>query len=183
MSDKRQHIVDTAYVLFRERGFHATGIDLIIAEAGVAKMTMYRHFPNKDGLIVAVLRDRAARFEARLDALPAATPAGQIATILDWHARWFASPGFHGCLFAHALAEYADPVHPVFQAALAQKDGFRQRLRRILAPVLSTERAAEAALAIVMLIEGATLMAQAGQGEAAMAAARQAAAAIVAGRL
>ncbi|TIW88300.1 MAG: helix-turn-helix transcriptional regulator, partial [Mesorhizobium sp.] len=42
-SDKRQHVVETAYALFKQAGFHATGIDRIIAEADVAKMTMYRH--------------------------------------------------------------------------------------------------------------------------------------------
>ncbi|TIS00496.1 MAG: helix-turn-helix transcriptional regulator, partial [Mesorhizobium sp.] len=54
-SAKRQHVVDTAYSLFKRDGFHATGIDRIIAEANIAKMTMYRHFPAKDELIVAVL--------------------------------------------------------------------------------------------------------------------------------
>ncbi len=47
--EKRRHIVETAYSLFKRDGFHATGIDKIIAEADVAKMTMYRHFPSKDG--------------------------------------------------------------------------------------------------------------------------------------
>ncbi len=180
MSDKRQHIVETAYTLFRRRGFHATGIDLIIAEAGVAKMTMYRHFPSKDGLILAVLDDRRRRFEAQLDRLPPAAPAEQVGAILDWHARWFHRSGFHGCLFARALAEYADPGHPIFQAAAAQKDGFRQHLHRILAAAMPPGQAGQAALTLAMLIEGATLVAQIGQGEAAIAVARQAAAALVA---
>ena len=55
-ADKRQHIIETAYLLFKRHGYHATGIDRIIAEANVAKMTMYRHFPGKDGLIVEVLQ-------------------------------------------------------------------------------------------------------------------------------
>ena len=54
-SGKRQHVVDTAYSLFKRNGYHATGIDRIIAEADIAKMTMYRHFPSKTDLIVAVL--------------------------------------------------------------------------------------------------------------------------------
>ncbi|RVB44090.1 TetR/AcrR family transcriptional regulator, partial [Mesorhizobium sp. M7A.F.Ca.CA.004.05.1.1] len=68
-SGKRQHVVDTAYVLFKRAGFHATGIDRIIAEADVAKMTMYRHFPSKDELIVEVLDYRAMRFDRQLDRL------------------------------------------------------------------------------------------------------------------
>ncbi|RUZ92526.1 TetR/AcrR family transcriptional regulator, partial [Mesorhizobium sp. M7A.F.Ca.US.003.02.2.1] len=69
VSDKRQHVVETAYVLFKRAGFHATGIDRIIAEADVAKMTMYRHFPSKDELIVEVLDYRAMRFDRQLDRL------------------------------------------------------------------------------------------------------------------
>ena len=107
---KRQHIIETAYRLFRRDGFHATGIDRIIAEADVAKMTMYRHFPGKDGLIVEVLDWRARHFDEQLDRLEAAaaTPEQKIATIFDWHQRWFDSADFHGCLFQHALAEFGD---------------------------------------------------------------------------
>ena len=98
---KRQHIVETAYVLFKRVGYHATGIDRIIAESNVAKMTMYRHFPGKDGLIVEVLQYRARRFDAQLDRLAekATTPQQKIGKIFDWYERWFQSDDFHGCLF------------------------------------------------------------------------------------
>jgi AcrR family transcriptional regulator len=175
--DKRRHIVETAYALFKRDGFHATGIDRIIAEADVAKMTMYRNFPSKDELIVAALDHRAAKFDAMLDRLAAAAgkPAEKIAAILDWYERWFERPDFHGCLFAHAVAEFGDPAHPVFRAAMAQKDNFRRRLRKILEGIMSRERAENAATTLLMLIEGATLLAEMGQGKAAMRGARQAA--------
>lgn len=179
---KRQRILETAYALFKRAGFHATGIDRIIAEANVAKMTMYRHFPSKDGLIVAVLEYRARRFDAQLDRLAekAATPQRKIATIFDWYGRWFQRPDFHGCLFAHALAEFADRGHPVFKAAAEQKNGLKRRLRRILAETMPGKRADSTSAALVILLEGATLMAQMGQGDAAMRAARKAAAGIIA---
>ncbi len=164
-STKRQHVVDTAYSLFNRDGFHATGIDRIIAEADIAKMTMYRHFPSKDELIVEVLEHRARRFERQLDQLAqeVATPERKIAKIFDWHERWFSSPDFHGCLFAHALAEFGDPAHPVFQAVLRQKNGLKRRMQAILEAVMPPKQAAGAAAALLMLIEGATLMAQMGQ--------------------
>lgn len=182
-SAKRQHVVDTAYSLFKRDGFHATGIDRIIAEANIAKMTMYRHFPAKDELIVAVLEHRAARFERQLDRLAATadTAEAKILTILDWHERWFRDPDFHGCLFAHALAEFGDPDHPVFKAASRQKNGLRARLRAILEEEMPPERAEGVATALLMLIEGATLMAQMGEADAAIANARKAASAILAG--
>ncbi|RUV85859.1 TetR/AcrR family transcriptional regulator [Mesorhizobium sp. M1A.F.Ca.IN.022.07.1.1] len=182
-SAKRQHVVDTAYSLFKRDGFHATGIDRIIAEANIAKMTMYRHFPAKDELIVAVLEHRAARFERQLDRLAATaeTAEAKILTILDWHERWFRDPDFHGCLFAHALAEFGDPDHPVFKAASRQKNGLRARLRAILEEEMPPERAEGVATALLMLIEGATLLAQMGEADAAIANARKAASAILAG--
>ena len=180
--DKRQHVVETAYTLFKRAGFHATGIDRIIAEADVAKMTMYRHFPSKDELIVEVLDYRARRFERQLDQLAqeVATPERKIAKILDWHERWFSSPDFHGCLFAHALAEFGDPTHPVFQAVARQKNGLKRRMQAILEEMMPPKQAEGAAAALLMLIEGATLMAQMGEAEAAIDSARKAADAVIA---
>ncbi|TQX81242.1 MULTISPECIES: TetR/AcrR family transcriptional regulator, partial [unclassified Rhizobium] len=147
-----------------------TGIDRIIADADVAKMTMYRHFPSKDGLIVEVLRYRTDRFNRQLDDLAekVVTPCEKIATVFDWYERWFRSPEFHGCLFAHALAEFGNAGHPVFQAVAGHKDGLRQRLQDILEAEMPADRAESAATALFMLLEGATLLAQMGQGDAAM---------------
>lgn len=180
--EKRGHIVETAYRLFKRDGFHATGIDRIIAEAGVAKMTMYRHFPSKDGLIVAVLDWRADRFKRQLDQLAEApgTPQEKIAAVFDWHERWFDSPDFHGCLFQHALAEFGEPNHAVFEVAMRQKRDLRDRMRDILAQCTPEDRAAHAATALFMLIEGATVLAHMGQGALAIGSARAASADILA---
>ena len=177
---KRQQIVETAYELFKNGGYHATGIDRIIADAGVAKMTMYRNFPSKEGLIVEVLRYRAQRFDERLDRLAesANSTETKIATIIDWHERWFRSDDFHGCLFAHALAEFGEPGHPVFEAVHGQKTAFRARLQRILSDTLPDDQGA--ATALFMLIEGATLLAQLGQADIAITTLREAAQRILA---
>ena len=182
--DKRQHIVETAYGLFKRVGFHATGIDRIIAEADVAKMTMYRHFPSKDDLMVEVLAYRAARFDRHLDRLAeqAATPEQKIGTIFDWYGRWFESADFHGCLFAHALAEFGDPAHPVFQAAARQKSGLQQRMLLILEETMPAAAAESVSAALLMLIEGATLMARMGRPDAVIRDARRAAMVILAAR-
>jgi AcrR family transcriptional regulator len=179
---KHQGILETAYALFKRSGYHATGIEQIIAASDVARMTMYRHFPSKDLLIVEVLQYRAKRFEAQLDRLAetAATPAEKTETIVGWYERWFHSQDFHGCVFAHALAEFGDPGHPVFEAAAEQKNHFKRRLRGILEEMMPPERADNAATALVMLLEGATLLAQMGQADAAMRAVRAAVPGIVA---
>lgn len=180
-AEKRQHIIETAYRLFKRVGFHATGIDRIIAEAEVAKMTMYRHFPNKDGLIVEVLDWRADRFGLQLDRLGevATTPEQKIAIIFDWYERWFDSPDFNGCLFQHALAEFGDHEHPVFKAVARQKDALKQRIKEILEARMPVVQAESIASALFMMIEGATLVAQMGNGKAAIQDARQATARIL----
>ncbi|SMF52213.1 transcriptional regulator, TetR family [Xaviernesmea oryzae] len=179
---KRRHIVETAYRLFKRAGFHATGIDRIIAEADVAKMTMYRNFPSKEQLIVEVLEYRARRFGDQLDRLTDApgSPEQKIDAIFDWYRRWFLRPDFHGCLFAHALAEYAEPGTPIFEAAARQKADLRRRMADILAVKVPAREAESLAAVILMLIEGATLMAEMGQGEEAIRSAGKAAAVLIA---
>lgn len=180
-ANKRQQIVDTAYALFSRSGYHATGTDRIIAEADVAKMTMYRNFSSKDALIVEVLNHRAARFDAQLDRLAqrASTPQEKVGTIFDWYEQWFLSTDFHGCLFAHALAEFGEPGHPVFVAVVGHKSSLKTRLLNILGAAMDKDQAASASDAIFMLLEGATLMAQMGQGQKAILHARQAASRLV----
>lgn len=123
-SPKRDHLVDTAASLFAREGFHATGIDTILAEAGVAKMTLYNHFKSKDELIVAALEVEGARYVAwlreRSDAL-AEEPGERLLAIFDALEEWFEREGFNGCVFMKAACEYAPVSHPVHAAAAAQK--------------------------------------------------------------
>lgn len=180
-TEKRQHLVDTAYACFKRDGFHAIGIDRIIAEADVARMTLYRNFPSKDDLIVEVLAQRAERFAAQLDRLAETQGAAheKFAALFDWYDRWVAREDFYGCIFAHAIAEYGNADHPVYQIAIAQKAQHRQKMVAILREELTGNRAEYLASALLMLIEGAVVMVQAGQAGA-MTTARQAAMALLA---
>ncbi|MFC3058594.1 TetR/AcrR family transcriptional regulator [Paenirhodobacter populi] len=180
--DKRQHLVDTAYACFKREGFHAIGIDRIISEADVARMTLYRNFPSKDDLILEVLDQRAERFDAQLDRLAEAPGPARIklAAIFDWYEIWVKRKNFHGCIFAHAIAEYGDAENPVHQRAVAQKMHHQQMMAAILRTEVAENRADFLASALLMLIEGAVLMAHAGQGAAAMITARAAAMALLA---
>lgn len=183
-AEKRQHILEAAYTLFKRDGFHATGIDRIIAEADIAKMTMYRHFPSKDGLIVEVLNWRTDRFNRQLERLSETgmTPDEKIMAIFDWHERWFDSPDFHGCLFQHALAEFGGRDHVVFKAVMRQKHDLQDRIRATLAQTMPEDRAPHLATTLFMLIEGATMLAQMGQGRAAIDSARKVAVDLLAAR-
>lgn len=67
----RDRIVETAARLFTSKGFHQTSIDEIAQEAGVAKGSVYYHFPGKDQLLVSVIEEGVKLIretvEARLD--------------------------------------------------------------------------------------------------------------------
>ena len=120
----RQRIVDTAYDLFSRHSVRAVGIDRIVAEAGVAKMSLYRHFPTKDALVLAVLQERERRWTR--DWLGAevvsraSTPQGRLLAIFDVFGEWFQSGDFEGDSFVKMLLEFDDPASPVRQASLEQ---------------------------------------------------------------
>ncbi|MDL4861371.1 TetR/AcrR family transcriptional regulator [Halomonas elongata] len=106
---KRDDILATATRLFGEHGYHAVGVDRIRDEAEVSKMTLYHHFPGKEALVEAVLEQRHERFMASLNAAveSSSTWETRLRAVFDWHARWFASEDFHGCMFLKATEEYA----------------------------------------------------------------------------
>ncbi|MDP9483124.1 MAG: TetR/AcrR family transcriptional regulator, partial [Chloroflexota bacterium] len=101
--------------LFYERGIQTTGVEAIINAAGVAKATFYRHFPSKDDLVVAWLRDRPTRWfervEAAVEALDA-EPAEKIPLFFDGVADWLETEGFRGCPYLNTGAEITEPTHP-----------------------------------------------------------------------
>ncbi|MGE7137662.1 TetR/AcrR family transcriptional regulator [Luteibacter sp. NPDC031894] len=106
----RQRILETANRLFYREGLRATGIDRIIAESGVAKMSFYRHFPAKRDLIVAFLETRHKEWMAwfRTDVESRLTKRGAgLEVIADVLETWFAQPDFRGCTFMNSVAEAA----------------------------------------------------------------------------
>jgi AcrR family transcriptional regulator len=111
----RDRILTAASQLFGETGIQATGVDALIAAAGVAKATFYRHFPSKDDLIVAWLRDSRTRWfdhvRARIDALgPDSTQ--WIPAWFEGVAEWLEIEGYRGCPYLNVPIEISDPAHP-----------------------------------------------------------------------
>lgn len=123
-ASRRDHLIDTALGLFARHGFHATGIDRILAEAGVAKMTLYNHFRSKDELILAVLRRRDERFRnwfVRAVEHRAADARGRLLAIFDALEEWFGREDFTGCMFINAAAEFSGIADPIQGAAAEHK--------------------------------------------------------------
>lgn len=152
----RDRVLDTADRLFFSVGVHAVGVDRIIAEAGVARATLFRHFPTKDDLIAAYLQRRATIARATLIELRDAQgePARLLAAIADVVDDYRAQPGFRGCEFINAAAEFADPEHPAHRLAVEQ----RRWITDFLADTLASSGRADAratAEAMLMVRTGA----------------------------
>ena len=108
-AEARERILTSAYDLFAERGIRAVGVDELIAHAGVAKATFYRHFRSKDDLALAFLERREERWtrgwveaEARRRG---STPEEQLLAIFDAFDEWFRREDFEGCSFINVLLE------------------------------------------------------------------------------
>jgi AcrR family transcriptional regulator len=160
-SEARQRILETADRLFYEEGVRAVGIDRIIAEANVAKMTLYTHFPSKDDLILAVLKYRE---EGVMEFFRSAMERHEKKTRSSLRAffaalkEWFESPGFRGCAFQNALIELADPAHSGTEFVRGHKQRFAEFLRGLVEKSVG-KGATKIAPAVALLIEGAIVVA------------------------
>jgi AcrR family transcriptional regulator len=183
-SDARQRIVETAERLFYAEGFRAVGIDRIVAEAGVAKMSLYNHFDSKDDLILAALQHRESRFDAMFEAwMQRHLKAGKNSLTAFFAALkdWLESPGFRGCMFINVPTELADHQHPASKFAANHNQRFREMQRRFIAELVGAKTAKQLAPAIALLVEGAIVTAALEQSSKAADVARDAALKLTAG--
>lgn len=118
----RQRILNTAYELFSRRGIRDVGIDEVISRSGVAKATLYRHFPSKNELVLAFLQDREQRWTIQFvkDHAHARgnTAEERLLAIFDVFDDWFRTPNdFDSCAFINVLLEMG-PAHPLGKASI-----------------------------------------------------------------
>lgn len=132
-ASKRDQIIKEASRIFYQRGT-AVGVDTVVEEVGVAKMTLYKHFPTKSELIVACLEYMDQRYMARLRAGidDIRNPEEKILAIFDGLKRWFDAPNFRGCAFMNATVELADLDHPAREAVLAHKKRTREWIAKLV---------------------------------------------------
>ncbi len=161
-SAKRDQLIDTALELFNRDGYRATGIDKILAESGVAKMTLYNHFGSKDELILAALERRDARWRdwfRHAVERRAESPRGRLLAVFDALEEWFAQPDFQGCMFMRAASEYCDCDDPIHAVAAEHQRLLLAQLRD-LAAAAGAKRPAKLAREILLLVMGAIVATQ-----------------------
>ncbi len=142
--------------IFYTEGIHAIGVDRIIADAKVTRATFYRHFPSKEDLVLSYLREvhrlERGAIESAVTAAP--SPSEALLAIAGAIVANIQSPGFRGCAFLNAAAEYPNPGNPVHVQIIAHRQWFLETLTPLLAEVADDSSEA-AARHFVMLRDGA----------------------------
>ncbi|KQP38068.1 TetR/AcrR family transcriptional regulator [Pseudorhodoferax sp. Leaf274] len=171
----RERILTTAHDLFYRDGIRATGVDRLIAESGVAKLTFYRHFASKDDLVRAFLDYRHARWMAWfVDALGrhGASEGLGLQPLVGAMEEWFRDPAFRGCAFINSVVEVGASVQGAADTARRHKHEMEQVIAELLPPELQGTARAARAQAVGVALDGAVLRAQMGDVEGALAALR-----------
>lgn len=151
----QRHILATVDGLFYREGIRAVGMDRVIAVAGIAKATLYRHFPNKEALVCAYLLQRHARvLEGMRSALAtrAESPAEQVAALFEWLEGRVGLEAFRGCAFLLALGEYGHSA-AVRRIVGEHKAAVRALFARALGPLGGT--AADLPRQLALIYDGA----------------------------
>lgn len=163
---KRQLIVETAFRLFKDNGFYATGVDLIMREAGISKRTLYQYFPGKNDLVVAVLAHYQAQYQQHIETLldrQNRSARENILAMFENAKSWFGDVNFHGCLAVNAMGEYAGKDQGIEQACLRFKEWELGVLQELACAVDATNGEA-LAYKLFVLLEGMAAIAQVMKG-------------------
>lgn len=159
MTPAAVRVLEAASSLFYNRGIAAVGVDLIAAEAGVTKKTIYDRFGSKEQLVVEYLRAREARWEAYLSEYlesRSLDPESEMLAIFDASGSWTRTESPRGCSFVNAHAEISDPSHPAIKIITDQKkwtvDLFARRAK--IAGLRDPKRLGET---LAMLLDGANV--------------------------
>jgi AcrR family transcriptional regulator len=164
----RERILETAYELFSRRGVRGVGVDEVIARAGVAKATLYAHFPSKDALALAFLERReqlwTLAFIETESRRRSSSPEGQLLAIFDVLDEWFRREDFEGCSFVRTLLELGGD-HAAGRASVRHMDTVRSLLET-LAQQAGLRDAGNVARSFQLLMQGAVVAAEMGDADA-----------------
>lgn len=161
-SKKRDHLVNVAADLFYREGIHATGIDKIINQSGVARMTLYKHFKSKEELVLETLKQHERQIREWLVAAVeryAQGPSERLLAVFDAFDEMFRSDGFWGCFMHKATGEFPNMDGPIRRTAIQHKQMIRSYIHG-LAVEAGVNDPVTIANQIFLLLEGAIVTAQ-----------------------
>lgn len=152
-----ERVFEVASQLFYRESIRSVGVETIVKQAGVAKISLYRSFASKDDLIVAYLERRNEEYWGIIDRLLAKhrqDSRAQLRALIDYVAQRAMTPGYRGCPFINYAAEFPDASHPGHRVAAANKRRMRDLMTR-LAKATGISDAASLADALFLIIDGA----------------------------
>jgi AcrR family transcriptional regulator len=129
----KDRVFRTAARLFYQHGYRAIGVDTLAAESGIGKMTLYRHYPSKDDLIVAYLKDSDDIFWRNFEEITkdAPTPREKLLAFFESLQGYVNTSGCYGCPFLNVATEYPETDYPGHQVAIEHKQSVRTRFRQL----------------------------------------------------
>jgi AcrR family transcriptional regulator len=129
----KDQVFQTASRLFYQNGYRAVGVDTIAAESGIGKMTLYRHYPSKDDLIVAYLRDSDRLFWMNFEEITkdAVGPRDKFLAFFEALQDYVTTPACYGCPFLNVATEYPETDHPGHRVAMDHKQSVRRRFHKL----------------------------------------------------
>jgi len=161
----RDRVLQTATALFYQQGIHTVGIDRIIAESGVAKMTFYRHFPSKARLVAAYLAQKEQGWQQLLGTItsePSQTPLERVLAVFDALELAIKSRDFCGCPFIKALAEFGpERNEPEVQAQITAHFNDTEKVLTALLKQVRPKDSRKLLHPLMSLITGTIVVAQA----------------------
>jgi AcrR family transcriptional regulator len=132
--DAAERIVDTVVPLFYRDGIHAVGMQRVIDECGCGKSLLYREFPSKDDLVAAYLERMRQTWLTTLQAELSKHPGNareQIIDVVRAVGKDVGNPGYHGCAFLNAHAEFPGADHPVSRACVLHVTHIRNVVKQL----------------------------------------------------
>jgi AcrR family transcriptional regulator len=157
----KDKVFKTAARMFYQQGYRATGVDTLAAESGTGKMTLYRHYPTKDDLIVAYLKDSNALFWSNFEQITKDAPAARekLLSFFEGLQEYVQSPACYGCPFLNVATEYPETDHPGHHVAIEHKQSVRTRFRQ-LAQEAGAKKPDVLADQLFLLMDGAYMAAR-----------------------
>ena len=160
---KKDDIISTALRLFNSHSYNSIGVDRIISESGVAKMTFYKYFPSKAKLIEECLNKRNMNIQESLEAAIAECQPqnyiDHIKTIFFWYDAWFHTEDFNGCMFQKAVEEISKVYPSSLQPAIDYKEWLKTQLCNSLMH-LGVKQVEQLAIFLSSILDGMTIQAQ-----------------------
>jgi AcrR family transcriptional regulator len=149
-------VFEVAADLFYKESIRAVGVDTIVKQAGVAKISLYRKFASKDDLIVSYLESRNTDYWSNVDRILAKAndPRVQLRSLISHVAGRATTPGYRGCPFINYASEFPDASHPGHRIVEKNKREMRRRLVG-LTEAIGVSRPTQLADTLFLLIEGA----------------------------